>query len=82
MTPVVPFDFFTNGPLIGIIGLLLWYILRQQDRHDQQMAAKDTALLALQEKRIEDQKVLIPLGHSMVAATETSNEIVRRSLEK
>lgn len=81
----LPFDIgtmFQQGPLIGIIGLLLWWIIRQQDRFDQQLAAERALNAKLQEQRVEDQKVLIPLGNSMVVAAEQSHDLVKRMLDK
>lgn len=80
--PLDPSTLFEQGPLVGIIGLLLWYIVRQQERHDQQMAAERALNARLQEQRVEDQKVLIPLGSSMVAATEQGHELMKRMLDK
>lgn len=74
--------FFQQGPLVGIIGVLLWWIVRREDWWAQQMAAERSLNAQLQEKRVEDQKVLIPLGNSMVAATEQSHELVKRMLDK
>ncbi len=80
--PLDPTALFQQGPLVGIIGLLLWYIVRQQERHDQQLAAERALNARLQEQRVEDQKVLIPLGSSMVAATEQGHELMKRMLDK
>lgn len=80
--PLDPSALFTQGPLVGIIGLLLWYIVRQQDRFDQALAAERALNARLQEQRVEDQRVLIPLGNSMVAATEQNHELVKRMLDK
>ena len=84
-TMPLPFDIgsmFQQGPLIGIIGLLLWWIIRQQDRFDQQLSAERALNAKLQEQRVEDQKVLIPLGNSMVVAAEQSHELLKKVLDK
>ncbi len=80
--PLDPTVLFQQGPLVGIVGLLLWYIVRQQDRFDQQLSAERALNARLQEQRVEDQRVLIPLGNSMVAATEQNHELVKRMLDK
>lgn len=82
MVPLDPAMLFQQGPLVGLIGVLLWYIVRQQERFDQLLAAERALNAQLQEKRLEDQKVLIPLGSSMVAATEQGHEIMKRMLDK
>lgn len=80
--PIDPALFFQQGPLVGVIGVLLWWIVRQQDRFDQALAAERALNARLQEQRVEDQRVLIPLGNSMVAATEQNHELVKRMLDK
>ena len=80
--PLDPVVLFQQGPLVGIIGILAWYIIRQQDRFDQLLAAERALNARLQEQRVEDQRVLIPLGNSMVAATEQNHELVKRMLDK
>lgn len=83
--PISPFDpalLFQQGPLVGIIGLALWWIVRREDWWSQQLAAERALNARLQEQRVEDQKVLIPLGTSMVAATEQSHELIKKVLDK
>ncbi len=83
--PVAPFDIsvlFQQGPIVGILGVLLWWIIRREDWWSQQLAAERALNAQLQEKRVEDQKVLIPLGNSMVAAAEQSHELMKRVLDK
>lgn len=83
--PSVPLDpalLFQQGPLVGIIGLLLWWIVRREDWWSQQLAAERALNARLQEQRVEDQKVLIPLATSMVASTEQGHELVKRMIDK
>lgn len=82
---MVPLDInyiLTQGPAYILLGLAVWYIIRQEDRHDQKIAAERALNVKLQEQIMENQKVLIPLSLSMVAATEQSTELVKRALER
>lgn len=65
------------GPLGVISGWLFWKNSRLEDRidklitdHKVELAAKDVVILQLQTSRLEDQKTLIPLAHSMTTALE------------
>lgn len=92
LAQALPFDpgvLVQQGPLGIIVAVLLWHATRLQDRIDRMIEAHKTEINAeralnaqLQDRRIEDHKVLIPLGSSMVAVTEQTHELVKRSLEK
>lgn len=80
----VPFDvsqWTVYGPLGIACGWLLWKNARLEERldnlisvHKTEIAAKDALVSQLQEKRLEDQKVLIPLTHSLTTVLELQVE--------
>lgn len=81
---VVPFDptaWTIYGPLGVICGWLFWKNSRLEDRidklitdHKVEIAAKDVVILQLQNSRLEDQKTLIPLTHSLTTVLEMQAE--------
>ena len=87
--PIDPSALTVYGPLGLMVALLLWYIARIHDRMDKrdeqyrmELAAERSLNAQLQDKRIEDHKVLIPLSNSMVVSAQQTSEIVRRVMEK
>lgn len=82
---MVPLDInyiLTQGPAYIMLSLVVFWYARREAWFEVQMAAKDALISGLMEKRLEDQKVLLPLANSMVAAAEQSNELVKRALVK
>lgn len=88
LTPVLaqavaldPSSFIAWGPLGAAVGGLLWYIGKLQDKIDRMVEAHKTEIAAeralnakLQDDRLNDHKVLIPLANSMTAALDLQRE--------
>lgn len=91
--PMDPAIFTTYGPLGLMVGVCLWWIAQQNARieslnarldkreleHKTELAAERSLNAQLQEKRIEDHRVLVPLSHSMTTALERQLDHATRS---
>lgn len=71
----------TQGVLGAVVAGLLWervnmYRERKDmiEAHKTEVAAERSLNAKLQEQRLEDQKVLIPLSHSMVTAVDMARQ--------
>lgn len=72
---------FSYGPLGVAVVVEFWYItylLKERKEmiaaHKVEIAAERSTNASLQDKRLDDQKTLIPLAHSMVTAVEILSE--------
>lgn len=87
-----PTVLLTNGPLgMAVFAMLYWNNqLRQQiekletriekmlETHKTEVAAERALNAQIQDKRFEDQKVLVPLASSMLASAEQTHDILKK----
>lgn len=80
-----PSTLLTQGPL-GVLAVFMFYLwgrereekLKIIEAHKVEIAAERSLNAQLQEKRFDDQKILIPLAQSMVVSTEQTQKLVEK----